>query len=250
MEKYFGEWVPYSGNSAIILGVVLLVIAGVFAFFGVKLKKSLKVKMPGKAMGGVLVAVWILSIVTFLINIGLYALIMSQGNFTGTVPHNPITKFTFTFALLSFAVIILVNIEKGKIVAFWSAAFAAMTGPMIFELPFDLIVMGRTYPPIPPDPTVLRLLFFLPLFLIELTTISLMFFSPLFNVTKYTLYSVAGMFLVFAIWGFLSFSFAYTTEFLILNVVAKALAFLVAITLFLPQETGAAKLLPSNASPG
>lgn len=102
-------------------------------------------------------------------------------------------------------------------------------------------------PSIPPDPTVLRLLFFLPLFLIELTTISLMFFSPLFKVSKFTLYSLAGMFLVFAIWGFLSFSFAYTTEFLIINVVAKALAFLVAVTLFLPQEIEGSKL-PSGLS--
>ena len=112
---------------------------------------------------------------------------------------------------------------------------AAMAGPMIFELPFDLIVMGRTYPPIPPDPSLLRAVFFFPLFLIELTTISLMFFSPLFKVTKYTLYSLAGMFFVFANWGFLSFSFAYTTEFLILNVVAKALAFVTVVTLFLPE---------------
>jgi hypothetical protein len=112
-----------------------------------------------------------------------------------------------------------------------------MAGPMVFELPFDLIVISRTYPPIPPDPTVLRLLFFLPLFIIELTTISLMFFSSLFKVTNSTLYSLAGMFLVFAIWGFLSFSFAYTTEFLVLNVAAKAMAFVTIVTLFLPHET-------------
>jgi hypothetical protein len=37
MEKYFGEWVPYSGNSAIILGVVLLLVAGAFTFLGSKL---------------------------------------------------------------------------------------------------------------------------------------------------------------------------------------------------------------------
>jgi hypothetical protein len=85
-----------------------------------------------------------------------------------------------------------------------------MAGPLIFELPFDLIVMGRTYPPIPPDPAVLRALSFFPLFLIELTTLSLLFVSPLFEITKYTLYGLAGMFFVFAIWGFLSFSFAYT----------------------------------------
>jgi hypothetical protein len=235
MEKYYGEWVPYSGNSAIILGVVLLVIAGVFTLFGLKLKNRLTVKMPGKAIAGVMVAVWILSILTFLINIVVYSILLTQANFTGTVPNNPITKFTLSFAFLSFLVIFFINRKKGKRVAFLSAAAAAMAGPMVFELPFDLIVMGRTVPPIPPDPAVLRALFFFPLFLIELTTISLQFFSPLFKVTKYTLYSLAGMFFVFAIWGFLSFSFAYTTEFLILNVAAKALAFATVVTLFLPE---------------
>ena len=236
MEKYFGEWVPYSGSSAIILGVVLLVIASVFTLFGFKLKESLKVKMPGKAIGGMLVAVWMLSILTFLTNIVVYAIQMQQDKLIGTVPANPITKFTLSFAFLSFLIIWQINIKKGVKIAFWSAALAAMAGPMIFELPFDLMVMGRTYPPIPPDPALLRDLFFFPLFLVELTTMSLLFFSPLFKVTKYTLYSLAGMFLVFAIWAFLSFSFAYTMEFLILNVAAKAMAFVIVVTLFLPEK--------------
>jgi hypothetical protein len=240
MEKYFGEWVPYSGNSAIILGAVLLVIAGAFTFSGLKLKKSLNVKIPGKATGGVLGVVWFLSILTFFVNAGIYALLLNQAKFTGTIPDNPITKFTLSFAFLSFLIIFQINIKQGVKTAFWSAAFAAMAGPMVFELPFDLIVMGRTYPPIPPDPTVLRLLFFFPLFIVELTTISLMFFSPVFKVSKFTLYSLGGLFLVFAIWGFLSFSFAYTTEFLILNVVAKALAFVTVVTLFLPEKNLAA----------
>jgi hypothetical protein len=234
MEKYYGEWIPYSGNGAIILGMVLLVIAGVFTLSGFKLKKSLRVQAPGRAMSGMLVAVWILSILTWFVNVGIYAYLLLQAKLTGTIPDNPITKFTLSFALLSFSIIIIIN--EGKKVAFLSAALAAMAGPMVFELPFDLIVMGRTWPAIPPDPAVLRALFFFPLFLVELTTISLMFFSPLFKVTKYTLYSLAGLFFVFAIWGFLSFSFAYTTEFLILNVAAKALAFVTVVTLFLPEK--------------
>ena len=241
MEKYFGEWVPYSGNGAIILGVVLLVIVGVFTLFGSKLENSLRVKMPGKALVGVLVSVWILSILTFLVNVGVYVILLNQANFTGTIPNNPITKFTLSFAFLSFLMIFFINKTKGGKVAFWSSAVAAMAGPMIFELPFDLIVMGRTYPPIPPDPAVLRALFFFPLFLIELTTMSLLFFSPLFKVTKYTLYCLAGMFFVFAIWGSLSFSFAYTAEFLILNVAAKALAFVTVVTLFLPEKNLASR---------
>jgi len=236
MEKYFGEWIPYSGNSAIILGVVLLVIATVFTLLGLKLRNSLQVKMPGKAVGGVLVAVWFLSILTWLVTIGVYTILLQQAKFTGTIPDNPITKFTLSFAFISFLIIFQINVNKGVKVAFLSAVLAAMAGPMIFELPFDLIVMGRTYPPIPPAPGVLRALFFFPLFIVELTTMSLLFFSPLFKVTRYTLYSLAGMFFVFAIWGFLSFSFAYTTEFLILNVVAKALAFVTVVTLFLPER--------------
>jgi hypothetical protein len=241
MDKYFGEWIPYSGNGAIILGAVLLVIASVFTLFGMKLKNSLRVKIPGKATAGVLVAAWILSILTFLVNVGVYAMLLGQAKFTGTIPDNPITKFTLSFAFLSFLMIFFMIVDdKGGKATFWSAVVAAMAGPMIFELPFDLIVIGRTYPPIPPDPAALRALFFFPLFLVELTTITLMFFSPLFKVTKYTLYSLAGMFLVFAIWGFLSFSFAYTTEFLILNVAAKAMAFVTVVTLFLPDKNLAA----------
>ena len=240
MEKYFGAWVPYSGNSAIILGVVLLAITAVFTYFGLKLKNPLRVKMPGKAVGGVLSAVWLLSILTWLVNIGVYTILLQQANIKGTIPDNPITKFTLSFAFLSFLIIFQINVNHGVKVAFLSGVLAAMAGPMVFELPFDLIVMARTYPPIPPAPGVLRALFFFPLFLVELTTISLMFFSPLFKVTKYTLYSLAGMFFIFAIWGFLSFSFAYTTEFLILNVVSKALAFVTVVTLFLPERNLAA----------
>ena len=134
MEKYFGEWIPYSGNGAIILGVVLLVIAGVFTLFGLKLENSLRVKMPGKVIAGVLVAVWILSILTFLVNAGVYSILLQQAKFTGTIPNNPITKFTLSFAFLSFLMIFFINRKKGGKVAFWSAVVAAMAGPMIFEL--------------------------------------------------------------------------------------------------------------------
>ncbi len=241
MEKYYGEWIPYFGNSAIILGVVLLVIAGVFTLFGFKLKKSLTAKAPGKAVGGILIAVWIVSMITFLTDMFVYGFVMVvQEKLTGVTPENPITKFTLLFAFLSFLTLLIINWKKGKKAAFWSGVLAAMAGPMIFELPFDLIVMNRTYPPIAPNPTLFRALFFFPLFMIESTTISLMFFSPLFKVTKYTLYSLAGTFFVFAVWGFLSFSFAYTTEFLILNVAAKALAFVAVVTLFLPEKDIAA----------
>jgi hypothetical protein len=243
MDQYFGEWVPYSGNSAIILGLVLLVIAGVFTLSGYKLKTPLRVKMPGKAMTGMLVALWILAINTFLTNASVYAIQMQQVKLIGTPPDNPITIFTFFFAFISFVVVfIIVNEESGVRVAFGSAFTAAIAGPMIFELPFDLIVMTRTYPPVPPNPALFIGLYFIPLFSIELTTLSLLFLSPSMKVTKQTLFSLAGMFLVFAIWGFLGFSFPFTTEFAVLNGAAKALAFVTVVTLFLPQKMKDSKL--------
>jgi hypothetical protein len=236
MEKYVGEWVPYSGRSVVVLGSMLLAIAAMLALWGFKVRKPLKVKAPGRAVTGAMIAVWMLSILTWLVNVGVYALLWTQANVTGTPPSNPITKFTLLFALFCFLIILFSNRKNGWKVAFFSGVLAAMAGPMVFELPFDLIVMGRTYPPLPPDPTILRALFFFPLFLIELTTMALLCFSPLFVVTKYTLYCLAGMFFVLAIWGFLSFSFAYTTEFLIFNVAAKAMAFGTVVTLFLPAR--------------
>lgn len=236
MDQYYGEWVPYTENDAINLAIILLVVASIFTLAGSQLGKPLRVRQPGKAVTAVLVVVWILAILTFLVNLGVYAYFLQQAKFTGTVPENPITKFTLSFAFLSFLIIMFINRKRGTIVAFWSGILAAMAGPMIFELPFDLIVMSRTYPPIPPDPNLVRALFFLPLYLTEITTIALLFLSPLFRVTRYTLYALAGMFFVFAIWGYMSFSFPDTAEFLILNVVAKALAFVTVVTVFLPDK--------------
>lgn len=236
MEKYFGEWVPYSGSSVVILGSILLAITAMLALWGSNVSKPLTVKAPGRAVTGPMIAVWMLALLTWFVNVGAYAQALNQANLTGTIPSDPITKFTLLFALLCFLIILFINRKRGWRVALLSGVLAAMAGPMVFELPFDLIVMGRTYPPIPPDPAALRALFFFPLFLIELTTMALLFFSPLFAVTKYTLYCLAGMFFVFAIWGFLSFSFAYTTEFLLFNVAAKAMAFVTVVTLFLPAS--------------
>ena len=60
-----------------------------------------------------------------------------------------------------------------------SAVIGAIAAPMIFEFPFDLIVMTRTYPAVSPDPALYRVLIFAPLFLVEFTTLALLALSPL-----------------------------------------------------------------------
>ena len=63
-------------------------------------------------------------------------------------PADKIFPITFIAAGLTFFLITVTGKPGGR-TAVISAAIAAMAAPMVFELPFDLIVMARTYPPIP-----------------------------------------------------------------------------------------------------
>jgi hypothetical protein len=116
-----------------------------------------------------------------------------------------------------------------------------MAGPIIFELPFDLIVMARTYPPIPPDPALYRALFFMPLFLVEITTLLLLLLSPMVRLTKATFLSFALMLTVFAVWALAGFGYPSAPIRYALNVVSKPLAFTTVLTLFFPGRPLAAE---------
>ena len=104
-------------------------------------------------------------------------------------------------------IIILTRSSPGVGTRLASAAIGAMAAPMIFEFPFDLIVMARTYPPIPPDPALYRALFFVPLFLIEITTLLLLRLSPMVRLTRATFFSFALMLGVFAVWALSGFGY-------------------------------------------
>jgi len=133
-------------------------------------------------------------------------------------------------------VIILTRSSPGFGTRLASAAIGAMAAPMIFEFPFDLIVMARTYPPIPPDPALYRALFFVPLFLIEITTLLLLRLSPMVRLTRATFFSFALMLGVFAVWALSGFGYPSAPVPITLNVVSKILAFVTVLTLFLPQR--------------
>jgi hypothetical protein len=81
-----------------------------------------------------------------------------------------------------------------------------------------------------------RALFVLPLFIVELSTISLLTLLPSMRITRHALYVLAGMFAVFAVWA--AFGFGFPTELLpkTLNVISKMLCFVAAIMLFLWRD--------------
>lgn len=229
-----GTWTPYGGSGAIILALVLLGIASVLVFLGTRIRRPLAFKRPGWTLGGLIIGMFVLSVLTFLVAAGAYgaALIQQHPNYIGS--DNYITPFTFVFAAISFFAILSLTQRSGMWTAFGSALVGAIAGPMIFELPFDIIVMWRTFSP---EPAALyRLLFFFPLFLVELLALAMVLLSPCLRFSRYTLFALAGMFLVFAVWAVFGFTYPLFPLPITFNVVSKALAFVTAVSLFLPQR--------------
>ena len=230
----YGTWSPYVGSNSIILAVVLLIVTSVLIYFAIRLHHPIEVKRPGKFLGVSIVVIWLLSVTTFLVAVTTYvsALYQQVGQFTG--PTNPITPITMLSGLVAFFVIAYLTRQSGFWVAFGSAIVGTIAAPMIFELPFNLIVMWRTYPPTPE--ILFTLLFFLPLFLVEISSFAMLALSPVMKLSRYTLFLLAGFFLIFAVWALFGFSYPETPIPIILNVVSKILAFAVAVSLFVPHE--------------
>ena len=145
---------------------------------------------------------------------------------------------TFVDAAVAFLVILYLARRWGWKVALASAVFGTAAAPMLFELPFDLIVMARTNPPIPGHPMLYRQLFFLPLFLVEVSTVALLTLLPSMRVTASSAYAVAGMLAVFAVWAAFGFAFPDAPLPLALNVISKILCFVAATMLFVWRDEG------------
>jgi len=222
----------------VLLAVILFAITGLIAFLGSRIRNPIGLKGPGKAGGVLMVIVCGLSILSFdvaelsyIVQIVQEKAQIIQEGVTGGAPTTPITPVTFGTAAVTFILIAYLTRKHGAKIALLSAFVGTAAAPMIFELPFDLIVINRTLA-IPPSPVLYRLLFFVPLFVVEISTISLLTLSPLTRVTKYTAYSLAGMFLIFAVWALIGFEPPNALAPYVLNSVSKVLCFVTALTLF------------------
>jgi hypothetical protein len=166
------------------------------------------------------------------------ALVKQVGHITSVV--DPITPITDISALVSFVFIGVLAYFANRS-GFWAAIGAAIVGtiaaPMIFELPFDLIVMWHTYPPAPA--ALFTPLFFFPLFLVEISSFAMLMVSPVMKLSRYSLFLLAGMFLIFAVWALFGFAYPLAPLPFAMNVISKILAFATAVSLFLPQGNSA-----------
>ncbi len=230
----YGTWSPYVGSNSILLAVVLFIVMGVLMYLAMRLHHPIEVKRPGTFLGVSLVVIWLLAVTTFLVAVIIYVRTLYQqvGHFTG--PVNPITPVTETSGVVAFIAIAYLARRSGFWVAFGSAIVGTIAAPMIFELPFDLIVMWRTYPPAPE--ILFTLLFFFPLFLVEVSSFAMLTLSPFMKLSRYTLFLLSGMFLIFAVWALFGFAYPAAPIPVALNTISKILAFATAVSLFLPQE--------------
>jgi hypothetical protein len=233
------SWSPYMGNGAFILTIVLVIIAGVLVILGTWLRRTLKAAQPGRTVTFFLFAMWILSLLTSSNAVRVYGLVFSQQIADGQVgrfslPPDRIAPVTFSGVLMTFIIIFILCRPHGWKMALGNAILGALAAPWIFELPFDLIIVGKVYTPLPATP--FRGLYFLPLLLIEVSTFSLLTLSPLVRLSRATLFCLAGMFFVFAIWAAFGFAYPGTPIPIALNAISKVLCFVAATTLFLPLK--------------
>jgi hypothetical protein len=231
-------WIPYAGGEAILLAIVLLVAACGFAYAGKRLRAPLAITRPGSTVAAFMVAIWLLTNYTVTVVWWVYGLQVKQSypDFVAPSLHR-VGTFSVD-APVTFFVILYLTRRWGWKVALASAVIGTAAAPMIFEFPFDLIIMTRSNPPIPADPMLYRQLLFLPLFLWAFSTVSLLTLLPSMRVTACAAYSVAGMFVVFAVWAAFGFAFPAEPLPLALNVVSKILCFVAAIMLFVWRAEG------------
>jgi hypothetical protein len=239
-----GGWVPYGSRDAVALAIVLVVLAVAFGYVGTWLRSPFGIRRPGRTVRCIMIAIWGLALSTFLVAAYAYGVQLRQVQLgvipltgrLGTVGPPAVHVGTLPDAAVTFFVILYLTRGYGWKIALGSAVVGTAAAPMIFELPFDLIIMGRTVA-IPPNPTLYRALFFFPLFIVELSTLSLLTMLPSMRITRHSCYALAGMFAVFALWA--TFGFGPPTAPLprTLNVISKVLCFVTAIMLFVGRET-------------
>ena len=234
----YGTWVSYGGDARIWLAIGLLAVAGGVTLAGIRLPLPVRATRPGPVSRIAMILAWVASIVAFLVCVTIYArqYVHAYGPEATAPPTDHIAPVTLVVAVAVVFVIVISRGSPGFGTRLASGAIGAIAAPWIFELPFDLIVMARTYPPIPPDPAFYRALFFVPLFLIAITTLLLLRLSPMVRLTRATFFSFALMLGVFAVWALSGFGYPSAPLPTALNIASKILAFVTALTLFLPQR--------------
>jgi hypothetical protein len=230
-------WNRYDGSSRVALAVVLALITLALLTAALRLRGPIRPPAFGRPLVATLLTLWAVSIIAFLVALTIYGNQLVHDYPSYDVPQSPILPVTLSAAVVTFFVLVVLGHGSDR-ERLTGAVMAALAAPLIFELPFDLMVMARTTPPILPHPGLWRLLFFAPLFVVELCTIALLLAVPGVRITRWTLVALAALFLTFTVWSSIGFGFPNHPLTYLANVVAKLCAFAVTWTMLL-QTRGA-----------
>jgi hypothetical protein len=241
-------WFSYGGAARVVLAVVLVVVAAGVAGMGLRLQVPVRLLSPGRTARTVMLAAWGTAIVAFLVCVSIYVQQLVREQLIYSRPPEPIFPVTAGCMIALFFGILYIGRSLSKEARLGSAFIGAIAAPMIFEFPFDLIVMTRTYPAVAPDPALYRVLFFAPLFLVEFTTLALLSLSPLVRLSRAACFAFALMLLVFAVWALFGLGYPSTPLPFAFNAVSKVVAFVVALSLFFPQRSQASTPEPASAA--
>jgi hypothetical protein len=235
---HYGTWISYSGDARTWLAIALVAAACGTTFAGIRLPLPVAATRPARAGRVAMIAAWAASIAALLACADIYIRqsISAYGlSAPAAAPRNPITPVTLTAAAAVFVIIVIIPRGSHALRTRLASGFVgAIAAPMIFELPFDLIVMPRTHPVV--DPALYRPLLFGCLFAIEITTLLLLRLSPMVGLTRATFFSFALMLGVFGAWALSGFGYPSAPLPTALNIASKILAFVTALTLFLPRQ--------------
>ena len=230
-------WPPYVAPETYLVALILGLIAIGLFLAARRMKRPIPLPHPGRILKVVIVILWLIPILFFLAVIRIIAEKTHNAPSTG-----PILPITLASAACTFVYLAYVTRRGGALSALGNGFIGAVAGPMVFEFPFDLIVI-----PLLNIGKLGILVFFGPLFAVIFTTLALLLFSKRTAITKYSLYSLAAMILVFAIWALDGFSYPSDPISFVLNAVSKVLSFTTIIAMFSRDETKEEKRLSQES---
>jgi hypothetical protein len=233
----YATWASYGGDARTWLALGLLAAACCVVLAGIRLPLPVRFPQPGPAGRAAMIAAWAVSLAALLVCSAIYfrqAIHDIQAAGT-SAPALRLTILPVTLTAAAVLFVIIISRRSPDLPArLASAAIGAIAAPMIFELPFDPIVISRIQMIFPDPPP--WILVYAPLLLVQITTLLLLRLSPMVRLTKATFFSFALMLGVWAAWALAGFGYPSAPLPIALNIASKILAFVTAFTLFLPQQ--------------
>jgi hypothetical protein len=247
----YATWASYSGDARTWLALGLLAAAAAVILAGLLLPLPVRFNPPGPTGRAALMIAWAISLTALLVCSSIYfrqafSVIRASGG-SGPGVKLTILPITLTAAAVLF-VFILARRTPDLPTRMAGAIIGAIAAPMIFELPFDPLVIFRIHriAAVPPP----WALVYPSLVLLEITTLLLLRLSTMVRLSRATFFSFALMLGLWAAWAALA-GFGYPSAPLpiVLNIASKLLAFVAACTLFLPRRPAPEQTAAGSSRP-